>query len=85
MQEADDALLVRRALADDTRAFTILVERYHTMALWLALRYTGERDIAQELVQEALLQAYLSLRRLREPERFKSWFYGIVLNLCHSW
>jgi RNA polymerase sigma factor (sigma-70 family) len=85
MQEVTDAMLVTRALADDTQAFRLLIERYQTMALVLVLRYTGNREIARELVQEALLQAYLSLHRLRDPARFKSWFYGIVLNLCRSW
>lgn len=85
MQETTDAILVTRALADDTLAFTLLIERYQEMALFLALRYTGNREIARELVQEALLQAYLSLHRLHDPTRFKSWLYGIVLNLCRSW
>ena len=85
MQETTDALLVIRALADDKQAFNLLIERYQAMALFLALRYTGDREAARDLVQEALLQAYLSLHRLREPARFKSWFYGIVLNLCRSW
>jgi len=85
MQEVTDAILVTRALADDAQAFTLLIERYQVMALFIAQRYAGNREIAQELVQEALLQAYLSLHRLRDPARFKSWFYGIVLNLCRSW
>lgn len=46
------------------------------MAFYLALRLIG---------QEALLQAYPSLDRLREDARFKSWVYGIVLNLCRNW
>jgi hypothetical protein len=39
----------------------------------------GRVDIAQELVQEAFLQAYLSLDRLRDDDRFQSWLCGIVL------
>lgn len=85
MQEATDEILVMRALKNDKQAFEQLIERYQTMALFLALRHVGEREIARDLVQEALLQAYLSLQRLQEPSRFKSWFYGIVLNLCRSW
>lgn len=85
MQEATDEMLVTRALEDDKQAFELLIERYQAMALFLALRYVRDREIARDLVQEALLQAYLSLRRLQEPCRFKSWFYGIVLNLCRSW
>jgi RNA polymerase sigma factor (sigma-70 family) len=38
----------------------------------------------QDIVQEAALQAYLSLDRLRKEDAFRSWFFGIVLNLCRS-
>jgi RNA polymerase sigma-70 factor, ECF subfamily len=61
-----------------------LVLRYQAMALGLATRVVGDRDVAQELVQEAMLQAYLSLAKLHDPTRFKSWLYGIVLNLCRN-
>lgn len=66
MQEASDEMLVTRALQDDKQAFELLIERYQTMALFLALRSVGDREIARELAQEALLQAYLSLRRLQD-------------------
>jgi len=47
--------------------------------------YTSDRgDLAQELVQDAMLQAYLSLEKLNDPTRFKSWLYGIVLNICRN-
>jgi RNA polymerase sigma factor (sigma-70 family) len=36
------------------------------------------------LVQEAMLEAYLCLSSLQQPERFESWLYGIVINLCRS-
>ncbi|GAP96540.1 ATP-dependent Clp protease ATP-binding subunit ClpX [Leptolyngbya sp. NIES-2104] len=48
------------------------------------MRVVSDRDLAQELVQEAMLQAYLSLGKLNDPNRFKSWLYGIVLNLCRN-
>ncbi len=85
MQEETDSGLVTRALADDKQAFNQLIERYQAMALFLALRYTGKHEIAHEIVQESFLQAYLSLQRLRDPACFKSWFYGIVMNLCRGW
>ncbi|HEY94033.1 MAG TPA: sigma-70 family RNA polymerase sigma factor [Dehalococcoidia bacterium] len=48
------------------------------------MRLVAREDKAQELTQEAMHQAYLSLDRLRESARFKSWLYGIVLNICRS-
>jgi RNA polymerase sigma factor (sigma-70 family) len=83
--EIGDAELVQRACADDKQAFNELMERYQTMALYLALRLVRDEETARELVQEAMLQAFLSLHHLRDSSRFKSWFYGIVLNVCRSW
>ena len=80
-----DAFLVISARNGDRGAFRLLVERYEPLALRVARRAVLDEEVARELVQEALLQAYLSLDRLREEKRFRSWLYGIVLNLCRSW
>jgi RNA polymerase sigma factor (sigma-70 family) len=80
-----DQELVYLARAGDKEAFGQLAERFQEVAWRIALRMVAREDIAQELVQEALLQAYLSLDRLREAERFKSWLLGIVLNLCKNY
>ena len=37
---------------------------------------------AEDVVQEAILRAYLGLEQLREPDRFGSWLCGIALNLA---
>jgi RNA polymerase sigma factor (sigma-70 family) len=84
-EEQTDAYLVMRARADDTDAFTLLIERYQVLLICIALRSVGDKEIARDLVQEALLQAYLSLDQLRDAARFKNWLYGIVLNLCRNW
>jgi RNA polymerase sigma-70 factor (ECF subfamily) len=85
MEEKVDAELVRLARADQKDAFQQLVERYQVMAYCLALRLCRQEETARELVQEAILQAYLSLDHLQEEARFKNWFYGIVLNVYRNW
>ena len=72
-------------LAGDQQAFAMLIERYESMAQHLAVQFTGNQEVARELVQEASVQAYLSLDHLRDTSRFKSWFYGITLNVCRSY
>ncbi|OGO00170.1 MAG: hypothetical protein A2Y90_03940 [Chloroflexi bacterium RBG_13_52_12] len=84
MIEKTDAELVALARRGDKDAFGLLTQRYQVIARRFALRFIGNEDGAQDLAQEALLQAYLSLGRLRDPARFKSWLYGIVLNVCRS-
>lgn len=77
--------LVARARGGDKEAFGRLVERLEPTARRIAVRMVGDREVASELVQEAALQAYLSLGRLRDDARFKGWLYGIVLNVCRSY
>ena len=85
MDESTDGELVEVARPGDKRAFGQLVERHQAMARRVALAVVGREDIAADLAQEALLQAFLSLDRLRDPERFQSWLYGIVLNICRGY
>ena len=85
MKNRTDAELVALARAGGKDAFGQLIERYQGMAKRIARGRVADEDIARELAQEAMLQAYLSLDRLRDDTRFKNWLYGIVLNVCRSY
>ncbi len=84
MDTRADSELVALARAGDKQAFGQLVERYQSMAQRIAMSMVRDAETARDLVQEAILQAYLSLGHLRDDARFKSWLYGIVLNVCRS-
>src|SRR5215469_15792291 len=85
MTNIADSELVVLARSGDKEAFSQLIERYQQMVRRIALGVVGHEEIARELAQEALLQAYLSLDHLRDISRFKSWLYGITLNVCRSY
>jgi RNA polymerase sigma factor (sigma-70 family) len=85
MNHCTDAELVSKSRAGDKQAFGQLIERYEEMAWRVAARMVANENIARELAQEAMLEAYLCLDRLREATRFRSWLYGIVLNVCRSY
>ena len=84
MDDRSDAELVVVAKAGDREAFGQLLGRHEQMGLRVARGVVRDDDTARELAQEAILQAYLSLDRLRDGSRFQSWLYGIVLNVCRS-
>lgn len=84
MKNKSDSELVALAQEGDKNAFGILTERYSAMTRRFAMRLIVDEEIARELAQEAALQAYLSLGKLRNSERFWSWLCGIVLNVCRS-
>jgi len=84
MDHLTDAELVARVHEGDKEAFGYLVERYQQMVERIARKMIADDWIAHELAQESILQAYLSLHHLRDASRFKSWLYGITLNICRS-
>ena len=77
-----DSDLVAASLAGDDAAFGELADRHAPRLMALAGRLLGDAVEAEDLTQETLLQAYLGLDRLRDPERFASWIYGIAFNLA---
>ena len=85
VDERTDIELVALACEGNKDAFGLLVQRYQTIARGLAMRLVRNQDCAQELTQEAILQAYLSLDKLRDPARFRGWLCGIVLNVCRGY
>ncbi len=84
MDHLTDAELVAKVREGDNEAFGYLVERYQQMVERIARKMIADDWIAHELAQESILQAYLSLKHLRDASRFKSWLYGITLNICRS-
>ena len=47
-----------------------------------ACRVLGDRDLAEDVVQEALVKAYTGIARFRGDARFSTWVFRIVHNAC---
>jgi RNA polymerase sigma factor (sigma-70 family) len=76
------AELAAAARAGDGEAYGALIERFQRMAYAVALRHLGDHHLAQDLVQEAVIEAFVCLPQLREPAAFPGWFRQIVLRQC---
>jgi len=85
MDQRTDAELIAQMRGGNKEAFGQLVERHQQMVERISKKMIADEWIAHELAQEAILQAYLSLNHLRDASRFKSWLYGITLNICRSY
>lgn len=76
--------LVTRALAGDKEAFGEIVHQYSALMLRTACMIVGDRDIAEDTVQDALIQAWQHLPSLREASALRPWLMRIVVNQCIS-
>jgi len=83
-ENQDDATLVASVLAGEREAFDILLARYWSSVLRLCTALLGNSFEAQDIAQEASLQAFLGLSHLQEPARFAAWFHAIAANLARS-
>ena len=82
--EQDDATLVACVLAGERDAFDILLQRYAASVQRLCTTLLDTTVEAQDVAQEAALQAFLGLSHLRDPARFAAWFHAIAANLARS-
>ncbi len=71
---------VQQVLSGDTSAFGYFVETYQDMAITIAYRICGNRQDAEDVVQESFVKAYRNLHSFRSESKFSSWLYRIVYN-----
>jgi len=69
------AALLRRA-----RGFESELELHRTALFRVACAWSHERALADDLVQDTLLKALEHADQLRDPERLRSWLFGIMAN-----
>lgn len=82
MAEPEEA--VRKFLDGEEEAFSQIVRRWERKVYSLAWRMMGNREDAQDVVQETFLSVFKSLRGLRDPGSFSTWLYRITLNHCRA-
>ena len=83
-EEAEQEKLVMRAIQGDEIAFSEIVDQYSTLMLRTAAMIVGDRDIAEDVVQDALIQAWHHLGDLRKAGALRPWLMRIVVNQCIS-
>ena len=82
--ESTDAELVSRVRAGDISAYGALVARYRDRLGRYAVHMIGDREDAEEALQDSFVRAYRSLARCTDPARFGAWLYGILVNRCRT-
>ena len=80
MGQPTDIELVQRSLAGDERAFMALVRRYQEPLANLIRYQVGNLQHAEDILQETLLQAWLSLPKLRDGNKVLPWLLQVARN-----
>ncbi|MBX6364392.1 MAG: sigma-70 family RNA polymerase sigma factor [Gemmatimonadetes bacterium] len=84
LAELGDSELVARFLAGEKRAFGELASRYHVRLTNFIYRTIGDRDRAEDLVQETFIRVYRHLHRFDQSKKFSTWVYTIAGNLAKN-
>ena len=83
-KDLTDSQVVQQFLDGDPRAFGELVDRYDKRLLNFVYRTVGDRERAQDLVQETFVRVYRHLHRFDQTKKFSTWIYTIAGNLAKN-
>jgi len=80
-----DLSLVRRAKKGDYRAFDLLVLKYQSRVIATAFKFVKEKQLAEDIAQEAFIKSYKSIDSFREESSFYTWVYRIAVNTAKNY
>ena len=81
LEEASEVAIVVRAMTGDDAAFGELVLRRQKRVRDLMRRLCGDHALADDLAQQAFMQAWRRLRDLRDPGAFGGWLKRLAVNV----
>ena len=84
LRALDDSGVVSAFLEGESRAFDELVSRYQNRLLNFVYRTTGDRERAEDLVQEVFVRVYRHIHRFDRSRKFSTWIYTIASNLAKN-
>ena len=78
--EISNAEFVRKSQFGDKAAFEQLVIRHQELVFSLAYKLTGNREMANDVAQEAFIRAWKAIEKFRGDSTFSTWIYRITVN-----
>jgi RNA polymerase sigma-70 factor (ECF subfamily) len=79
-----DQELVLRAQQGDQEAFEALIVANHARLLRVAQGVLRDSHVAEDATQQAFLDIWRDIRRLRDPGKFEGWSYRLLLRVCYA-
>src|SRR4051812_35514994 len=84
MVDLSDRAIIQQVLSGDVEAYARLVDRHYDRCARVATRILGNREDAEEAVQDAFLRAFRALEDYEDRERFAAWLTRILVNQCRT-
>lgn len=78
----NDNEIISKVLTGDQQAYALLVNRYQNFVFTLVMRFTKNREDAEEVSQDIFIKAYRALADFRGASKFSTWLYTIVNTTC---
>ena len=78
----EEILLVKKAVDGDVVAFETLIKSHEKRIYNICLRTMGDRDLAFDASQEALIKVWKNLQKFKGNSTFSTWVYRIAVNTC---
>ena len=82
--EGMDQELVVRAQKGDQRAFETLTAADHPRLFRVAHGILGDPHLAEDATQQAFLDIWRNIPRLRDPAKFEGWSYRLLVHACYA-
>ena len=82
MEKLTDEKLMARFQKGEIQAFEVLLTRHRRGVFNFVLRFVGNRDLAEDLVQDIFLRLVAAAQSFQKRSKFTTWLYTIARNLC---
>ena len=79
-----DQHLVVKAQQGDQQAFESLTVANHSRLYRVAYSILRDRHLAEDATQQAFLDIWRNIRRLKEPAKFNGWSYRLLVHACYA-
>ena len=79
-EDVSNSELVKKSQLGDKSAFEELVKRHQELVFSLSFKLTGNRELANDVAQEAFIRAWKAIDKFRGDSTFGTWIYRITVN-----
>lgn len=78
----NDIYYINLIIEGNTKAFSVLVDRYKDLVFSLALKMVKNKEEAEEVAQDTFIKVYKSLTQFKGDSKFSTWIYKVAYNTC---